>query len=82
MSKIINISEAISIAFHSLIIISRSKKRISVYETIEGKIEIHDCVMDYEECKFNNCVFSNLTDKVSNEFLKYLKDHTIANFII
>ena len=35
MSKIINISEALSIAFHSLIIIGRSKNRLSVTDLAE-----------------------------------------------
>jgi len=132
MSKIINISEAISIAFHSMIIIARSENRksvtdlaemmsssrhhiakvmqrltkgklisssrgpkggfviskkpenislLNIYEIIEGEVELSTCPMDYHECKFNNCLFSDLTNKVSSEFLKYLKDHTIADFI-
>lgn len=132
MTKIINLSEAISIALHSLIIIAQSKDRksvadlaelmsssrhhiakimqrlnkaklvsstrgpkggfiltkksesislLNVYEIIEGKIEVTDCPMDYQECKYNNCVFSDLTKKINSEFIKYLKNHTIGDFV-
>ncbi len=132
MTRLINISEAVSIAFHALVIVAKSDKRINViglanemgsskhhiakvmqrlhkenlvsssrgpkggfvlnkkpeelnllyiYEMINGKIENTSCPMHYPECKYEICVFSNLTKEISSEFVKYLKNHSIGDFM-
>lgn len=54
---------------------------IDLYESIEGKIEIGDCPLDHPVCKFDKCIFNNVTKKLTEEFVAYMKNETLANFI-
>ncbi|MFC2128605.1 RrF2 family transcriptional regulator, partial [Bacteroidota bacterium] len=53
---------------------------LEVYEIIDGKIEVSSCPMEYTDCKYKNCVFSDLASKINSDFIKYLEEHTIADF--
>ncbi|HEY4787047.1 MAG TPA: Rrf2 family transcriptional regulator [Bacteroidales bacterium] len=54
---------------------------LDVYESIEGKIEIHKCMFDTPVCPMNSCIMNNITQKMSEEFVQYLKDQTLAKYI-
>lgn len=54
---------------------------LELYETIEGKIEIGDCPLDHPVCKFDKCIFNNVTRKMTEEFVEYMRTETLANYI-
>ncbi len=132
MSKIIALSEAASIAIHSLVLIARSEGMLNVikiseatgsskhhvakvlqrlvkggflssnrgpnggftlklnpeditllniYETIEGKMEIVQCPMDYPVCPFEKCLMGNIVLKLTTEFRDYLAGQTLKEFM-
>lgn len=54
---------------------------IDLYESIEGKIDIGDCPLDHPVCKFDKCIFNNVTKKMTEEFVAYMKGETLSNFI-
>jgi len=56
-------------------------KLLDLYESIEGKIEIGDCPLDHPICKFDKCIFNNITKKMTEEFVEYMKNESLANFI-
>ncbi|MEA3479482.1 MAG: Rrf2 family transcriptional regulator [Bacteroidota bacterium] len=53
----------------------------TIYESIEGPIEIGDCPHDKEFCPFGYCIFNNKIQDLSNEFIKYLDSQTIADHL-
>ncbi|PID94805.1 MAG: Rrf2 family transcriptional regulator [Bacteroidales bacterium] len=130
MNKIVNISEAASIAIHTIALIGKADTKLNatqiseilhsnknhlakviqrlakagyivsqrgpkggftlnrpkeeitllqIYETIDGQIEPNICCMQNGVCSFNQCVFNNLPEKLSDEFRLYLKNTTIAD---
>ncbi len=132
MAKLINLSEAASLAIHSMVLIAKSKTHInvnklaeemgasrnhlakimqqlvkfgflksvrgpnggfvlnmapenitmlSIYEAIEGKIEVHDCPLDRQICPFDKCLMSGLVKDVSIQFKDYFSKNTIADYI-
>ena len=56
-------------------------KLLDLYESIEGKIEIGDCPLDHPICIFDKCIFNNITKKMTEEFVDYMKNQTLDNFI-
>jgi len=54
---------------------------LDIYESIEGKIEIGDCPLDNPVCPFDNCIFSNVTKRLTEEFVYYMKEETLDKFI-
>ncbi len=42
---------------------------LDLYESIEGKIDIGDCPLDHPVCKFDKCIFNNVTKKMTEEFV-------------
>jgi Rrf2 family protein len=54
---------------------------LSLYESIEGKIEIGDCPLDNPVCPFEKCIFNNVTRKMTEEFVEYMSHETLENFI-
>ncbi|MBN2639642.1 MAG: Rrf2 family transcriptional regulator [Bacteroidales bacterium] len=134
MAKIVNISEAVSIALHSMVIIARqgtnekvnvnvladktgsSKFHISkvmqklvkdgyllsnrgpsggfylakkpedisflqLYESIEGKMELHDCPINHEVCPFKSCIFEDVTVKMTRDFYNHMKNRSLDYYI-
>jgi Rrf2 family protein len=132
MAKVLNITEAVTIALHSMIIIAnRPEKQVNVnvisnainsskfhvakimqklvkegflgshrgpsggfylrvkpdkltllqiYETIEGKIATTRCPIDHDTCPFSECVFEDLTVKMTNDFISFLESRTLADY--
>jgi len=54
---------------------------LDLYESIEGKIDIGDCPLDNPVCKFDKCIFNNVTKKMTEEFVEYMTNETLENFI-
>jgi Rrf2 family protein len=131
MSKIISLSEAVSIAMHGMVLISKSQKLINVqdiatatdsskhhvakvmqrlvkanqltsqrgptggfmlnkkpksitlrdiWEAVEGKIEIADCVLNKPTCPFTACIFDNITRTLSEQFVDFLQNKTLDQY--
>jgi len=54
---------------------------LDVYESIEGMIEIHTCMFDTPVCPMEKCIMNNITQKMSEEFVQYLKSQTLAMYV-
>ena len=54
---------------------------LELYESIEGKIVIGDCPMDNPVCPFDKCIFNNVTKRLTQEFVDYMKSQTLDNFL-
>jgi len=132
MSKIFALSEAASIAIHSVVVIARAEKGInvvkiaeftgfsknhiakvlqrlvkndllksvrgpaggftlkklprevtllSIYESIEGPIEISECPLLNEICNFDKCLMGNVVNKLTAEFKKFLQEQTLESYL-
>jgi Rrf2 family protein len=54
---------------------------LELYESIEGKIEIGDCPMDHPVCAFDQCIFNNVTKKMTEEFVAYMSEQTLGSYL-
>jgi len=133
MNKIINISEAFSIAAHSMAYIAAKGERLNglyiaenlgfssnhtakvlkllvkhkflisergpkggfqlnvlpenlslldIYLAVEGNYqEKHSCQHTHDSCPFAECVFGDISNKLSAEFKEYLQNHSIKDLI-
>jgi Rrf2 family protein len=54
---------------------------LEIYESIEGKIEIGNCPLDRPVCKFDKCIFNNVTMKMTEEFVDYMRKEKLSDFI-
>ena len=132
MSKVVHISEAASLAVHSMALIASNEEMLNVtniadltsssrnhlakvmqilvknnyltsargpkgafvlkkaastvtllelYELMEGEIEKQHCGIHTGKCPFATCVFGNLANKFSEEFIKYLRTTNISDII-
>ncbi len=132
VAKIINISEAASLAVHSMAMIANSTEMLNVnqiaertkasrnhlakvmqvlvknnylnsvrgphggftikgdpskislleiYELIDGSLQGHYCGIESEKCPFDTCIFGPLLNQFSAEFLEYLKNKKLSEFI-
>jgi Rrf2 family protein len=54
---------------------------LEIYESIEGKIEINNCPLDRPVCRFDKCIFNNVTKKITEDFVKYMLNQKLSNFI-
>ncbi|MDP4209119.1 MAG: Rrf2 family transcriptional regulator [Bacteroidota bacterium] len=54
---------------------------LDIYESIEGRIQITHCMFDTPVCPFSKCIMNNITQKMSQEFIDYLKGQTLAMYI-
>lgn len=63
------------------ILISDPKKLllIEIYESIQGKIEDTFCPFNEKACTFNKCLFQGLDKKISQEFIDYLNNTSLAD---
>jgi Rrf2 family protein len=132
MSKVVHISEAASLAVHSMALIASNKDMLNVnniadltkssrnhlakvmqilvkndfltstrgpkggfllkkdasaidllqlYELMEGPIEKQHCGIYTDKCPFTNCVFGNLANRFSEDFIEYLKTTKLSDII-
>jgi Rrf2 family protein len=54
---------------------------LEIYESIEGKIDINKCPRDHPVCKFDKCIFNNVTMKMTKDFMEYMRDEKLSGFI-
>jgi Rrf2 family protein len=54
---------------------------LDLYQSIEGKIEIGDCPLDHPVCPFDKCIFNNVTRRMTEEFVEYMKNETLDQYI-
>jgi len=54
---------------------------LELYESIEGKIDIGKCPQDRPVCNFEKCIFNNVTMKMTEEFVDYMKKEKLSDFI-
>lgn len=50
---------------------------LNIYESIEGKAEITNCLFESPVCPLDHCIMNNITAKISKEFLDYLESQTL-----
>lgn len=133
MAKIINITEAVTIALHSVVIIAKNKGEqvnvnyiaevttsskfhiakvlqklvkdgflgstrgpsggfylkdepenitlLQIYESIEGRLVVAKCPIGKKTCPLGDCVFEDLTVKMSREFKDFLTNKTLADYL-
>lgn len=132
MSKVVHISEAASLAIHSMALIASNEEMLNVtniadltsssrnhlakvmqilvknnyltsargpkggfllkkaaadinllelYELMEGEIEKQHCGIYTGKCPFTTCVFGNLANKFSEDFIQYLKSTYLSDII-
>ena len=132
MGNIVHLSEAASIAIHSLVLIAKAEQQVNVqyisdetgsskhhvakvlqrmakagfiistrgphggfslnmapgaiylldvYEAIEGKMEIPQCLADHRICPFNKCLLDDVAQKMTVQFRNYLKGQTIQSYL-
>ncbi len=132
MSKIFAISEAVSIAFHGMIMIAASEKKLNVgkiaeatdssrhhvakvcqrlvksgllvssrgpnggfilkkkandislmdiYKEIEGVSEQRPCHLEKQQCPFDECLFGDVLDNLSQSFIDFLNESTLELII-
>lgn len=54
---------------------------LDVYEALEGKIQVHKCMINNSECPFKGCIFGDLNTKLSNEFIQALGNRTLESLL-
>ena len=54
---------------------------LEIYEAIEGKIEIEDCPMGYPECPFDKCLMENIIKDMTNQFINFFNNKTLADYM-
>ena len=54
---------------------------LDIYESIEGRIEIGNCPLDHPVCKFEKCIFNNVTMKMTENFVDYMKKEKLSDFL-
>ncbi|MCF8349349.1 MAG: Rrf2 family transcriptional regulator [Bacteroidales bacterium] len=131
MAKIVNITEAVSIALHSMVLVAKAKGKqmnatiiadvtgssryhvskilqklvrdgfltsqrgpaggfelvkkpeeitlLEIFEAIEGKIVVSKCPLN-KACPFGECIFEDLTMRMTRQFRDYLNDHSLAHY--
>ncbi|MBU2555003.1 MAG: Rrf2 family transcriptional regulator [Bacteroidetes bacterium] len=131
MAKIVNITEAVSIALHSMVLVAKAKGKqmnatiiadvtgssryhvskvlqklvrdgfltsqrgpaggfelvkkpeeitlLEIFESIEGKIVVSKCPLN-KACPFGECIFEDLTMRMTRQFRDYLNDHSLAHY--
>lgn len=50
---------------------------LDVYESVEGPLELGDCLIGTQICGGKSCVFDDLIHKVNNQFEHYLENTTL-----
>lgn len=133
MAKIVNISEAVTIALHSVILIAKNEGKhinvnyiakatesskfhiakvlqklvkddflgsnrgpaggfylidkpeditlLQIFESIEGRIVVSRCPMGKATCPMGNCVFEDMTMKMTREFREYLESKKVSDYL-
>ncbi len=65
-------------------ILNKPAEKISfldIYESIEGKVYIPECMMDNKTCPFEKCIMNNIMHKITREFRDYLNKQLVSDYI-
>ncbi|MFT3739610.1 MAG: Rrf2 family transcriptional regulator [Breznakibacter sp.] len=54
---------------------------LNIYEAIEGKVDVLACPGSKETCPFGNCILGDVTNKITIEFMKFLKVQTLDKYL-
>ena len=54
---------------------------LSIYESIEGSLDVTDCPMAHEICGFDNCIMGNVVNKMTMEFKRFLNEQTLKSYL-
>jgi Rrf2 family protein len=52
---------------------------LEIFEAIEGKIVVSKCPLN-KTCPFGECIFEDLTMRMTRQFRDYLNDHSLAHY--
>jgi len=52
-----------------------------IYRSIEGEVEYGECPHDDHICPGDMCIRDNIIKTMTNDFVSYLKGHTIADYV-
>lgn len=58
---------------------ARKIRLLQLVEAIEGKLEIHDCLLRRPICPQNQCILGPLVRTVNRQTVDYLRKHTVAD---
>ncbi len=54
---------------------------LTIYESIEGPMEITDCPFENEVCHFDRCLMLNVINKMALEFKRFLDKQTLQDYL-
>lgn len=54
---------------------------LTIYESIEGPMEITDCPFENEVCHFDRCLMLNVVNKMALEFKRFLDKRTLKDYL-
>jgi len=54
---------------------------LDVFESIEGRTQIPNCLFNTPVCPFDQCIMNNITQKMAEEFVQYLKNQTVSLYL-
>jgi Rrf2 family protein len=54
---------------------------LEIFESIEGKTQITHCLFSSPVCPLDKCIMNNVTRKLSEEFINYLKSQTLDMYL-
>jgi len=54
-------------------------KLIDIYEAIEGKMQLCNCLFDAPVCQNTTCILGSLTSNVNKQVLDYFSNNTVAD---
>lgn len=50
-----------------------------IYSVIEGDPSEHYCLLRKDECPFEECLFGSMLERMTHDFVNYLKQTTLAD---
>ena len=54
---------------------------LTIYESIEGTLELTDCPFDNDVCHFERCLMQNVVNKLAKEFRNFLGKQTLKDYM-
>lgn len=57
------------------------KSLLDIYQLFEGELTDEHCGIEYGKCPFEECVFGNIRQKLTDEFREYFQNRKIADLI-
>jgi Rrf2 family protein len=59
----------------------RNISLLEIYESIEGEIQVGDCMMDYPICPFDKCLMGTLVKDLTQDFKNYMTRMKVADYM-